>query len=287
VKVETCGASLLKIIWWLILKYLRINYKKKKIGDFNEDDVDTLKFFLDLDSANQVQIVKWNNFVELFGPLKGNGEIPNCVAKAKSLLLEEWFGGYMSHTKAQQLLFNEPIYTFVSRISQNEKKVYFAITVVRDVHKMADVFVLHKDNMYFIGNCKTGYPTIQLLIQHNTHIFKVPFSLETQKPSEFIAGIDTTPFDPLAVQKMESQSVMLLWDSRQVAEKLETLINDFLKDKPTELVNRLKYLSNGSLRQKIIEDDINGTVLVGMRDSLGSYIENMGLRKYILTNLDL
>ncbi|PRP80778.1 hypothetical protein PROFUN_11518 [Planoprotostelium fungivorum] len=86
----------------------------KSCDGVTEENIDNIQCVLDPSRTNFVSVYRFNHFITIFGPLKESSR------KALHLVQSPHFQGHMSHTEAIKLLFEEPLNTFVTRLSKTK-----------------------------------------------------------------------------------------------------------------------------------------------------------------------
>ena len=130
-----------------------------------------LSYIIDASQTNMVNKVKFNDFLQGFGPLC------DCLTNLKTIVGAEWFFGFLSKSEAELALANQPRGTFLVRFRITDDSYYAVACVMKDggiIHAL--VKAVAGGGFTVRDNKVAGrvFPTLLALIQHYSSIFKKP-----------------------------------------------------------------------------------------------------------------
>lgn len=87
---------------------------KKTLTNIKDDEEKVLQYILDNSNTGFINQHKFSEF------LKGFGQIQDCVKNVKSILSAKWFYGFLSRKETEWLLRDQPVGTFLIRLSSSQ-----------------------------------------------------------------------------------------------------------------------------------------------------------------------
>lgn len=183
---EDGPSSKLYVDWNVFYK----NFSAKLVQMPAPEDEKALKRLIDVNSTDYVSRKYFDNFLRVFGPLK------NSLVNVTKLFSERWFHGFLSPFEGESFLWNEPVGTYLVRISQSRTDC-FALQIVQRKQQIDTVSIIcHAPSSYSLQVVSgldqprqtKKFPSIEALLDDFKDVLKTPFKTKNHLTKPWFHG---------------------------------------------------------------------------------------------------
>jgi len=169
---ELFGLESFMVEWSRFIAGLR-----KILTDIEEDEEKVLQYILDNSNTGFINQHKFSEFLKGFGPVQ------DCVKNVKSIMSAKWFYGFLSRKEAEWLLRDQPVRTFLIRLSSSQPGSFaLAFSVEQNGEKSCCHILINSCGLlgYQVQEQENqGYRTFKTLfeiVDYYSVFLEIPFS---------------------------------------------------------------------------------------------------------------